>query len=84
VKKPIQFKIEKKLTGHLGRAGTIQTPHGIIETPAFIAVGTKATVRALTTDMLRDIGVQAVLANTYHLYMQPGEAASGPWEVYTR
>lgn len=73
MKKPIKFKIEKKLSGTLGRAGVIETPHGVIETPAFIAVGTKASVRALTVDMLREVGVEAVLANTYHLYMQPGE-----------
>ncbi|MEN9622152.1 MAG: hypothetical protein RLZZ67_586 [Candidatus Parcubacteria bacterium] len=73
MKKPIEFKIEKKLPGTLGRAGTITTPHGVIHTPAFIAVGTKASVRALTTDMLLGLGVEAVLANTYHLYMQPGE-----------
>jgi queuine tRNA-ribosyltransferase len=73
MKKPLEFKIEKKLPGTLGRAGTITTPHGVIHTPAFIAVGTKASVRALTTDMLLGLGAEAVLANTYHLYMQPGE-----------
>jgi len=73
VKKPLEFKIEQKLPGTLGRAGTITTPHGVIHTPAFIAVGTKASVRALTTDMLLGLGAEAVLANTYHLYMQPGE-----------
>lgn len=70
--KPITFTIEKKGSG-LMRAGKITTQHGIIETPSFIPVGTKATVRALTTDMLKDLGAPAVLANTYHLYMQPGE-----------
>lgn len=73
MKKPLEFKIEKKIAGSLGRAGTITTPHGAIQTPAFIAVGTKASVRALTTDMLLGLGCEAVLANTYHLYMQPGE-----------
>lgn len=72
MKKPISFEIEKKGPG-LARAGAIHTKHGVIETPAFIAVGTKASVRALTVDMLRELGTQAVLANTYHLYMQPGE-----------
>lgn len=71
--KPITFKIEKKL-GSLGRAGVIHTQHGDIETPAFVAVGTKATVRALTPDMLKEVGVEAIISNTYHLYMQPGEA----------
>jgi queuine tRNA-ribosyltransferase len=72
MKKPISFEIEKKGPG-LSRAGRIVTPHGVIETPAFIAVGTKAAVRGLTNEMLIDLGAQAVLANTYHLYMQPGE-----------
>lgn len=73
VKKPISFTITKRGPG-LARAGVIETPHGPIETPAFIAVGTKAAVRGLTIEMLRDAGVETVLANTYHLYMQPGEA----------
>ncbi len=67
------FKIEAKLTNGRGRAGTITTPHGTIETPAFIPVGTKATVKSLTPELVRDaVGAQAVLANTYHLYLQPG------------
>lgn len=67
-----KFEIEKKLDGKLGRAGKIKTPNGDIETPAYIVVGTKATVKSLTPEMLHDIGAQAVLANTYHLYLQPG------------
>lgn len=70
--KPIVFKIEKKIDGALGRAGTITTPRGIIETPAFVAVGTKATVKALTPEQLKETGAQVVLANTYHLYLEPG------------
>ncbi len=73
MKKPITFTIEKKIPNALGRAGVIETAHGPINTPAFIVVGTKASVRGITTDMLRDMNIQAVLANTYHLYMQPGE-----------
>ena len=56
----------------LGRTGTIHTAHGTISTPAFIPVGTKANVKALTPEMVRDLGAQAVLANAYHLYLQPG------------
>ncbi len=67
------FSIETKIKGTRARAGIIHTPHGDIETPAFIAVGTKATVKSLTPEILKDIGVQAVLANTYHLYLQPGQ-----------
>ncbi|OHA57890.1 MAG: tRNA guanosine(34) transglycosylase Tgt, partial [Candidatus Vogelbacteria bacterium RIFOXYB1_FULL_42_16] len=66
------FKIERELPNGLGRAGKIETAHGVIETPAFIVVGTKATVKALTPEQVRDLGAQAVLANTYHLYLQPG------------
>lgn len=72
LKKPITFKIKKKM-GALGRAGTIHTPHGDIKTPAFVTVGTKATVKALTPEMVRDLGAQVVLANTYHLYLEPGD-----------
>jgi queuine tRNA-ribosyltransferase len=67
------FTIEQKLKDRLGRAGLLRTPHGTIETPAFVTVGTKATVKALTPEMVRDLGAQVVLANTYHLYLQPGE-----------
>lgn len=56
----------------LGRVGTIQTPHGDIQTPAFIPVGTKATVKAVLPESMRDLGAQAILANAYHLYLQPG------------
>ena len=62
-----------KLTGcPLGRTGVIHTPHGDIETPAFIPVGTKATVKAVLPESVAAIGAQAVLANAYHLYLQPG------------
>ncbi len=58
----------------LARTGVIHTPHGDIQTPAFITVGTKATVKALTPEHVRDaVGAQAVLANTYHLYLEPGD-----------
>ncbi len=54
------------------RAGVIKTFHGKIQTPAYIPVGTKATVKALTNKNLEEIEVQAILANTYHLYLEPG------------
>jgi len=69
----VQFKIQKKLKDSLGRVGVLETPHGIIETPAFVAVGTKATVKSLTPDHVKEVGVQVVLGNTYHLYLQPGD-----------
>ncbi|WP_432791046.1 tRNA guanosine(34) transglycosylase Tgt [Brevibacterium sp. K11IcPPYGO002] len=55
-----------------GRAGVIHTPHGDIQTPAFIPVGTKATVKAVRPDEVAELGGQAVLSNAYHLYLQPG------------
>lgn len=71
--KAIDFKIEKKLDGFLGRAGTLTTPHGVILTPSFVVVGTKGTVKALTPEQLKELGTPVVLANTYHLYLQPGD-----------
>jgi len=63
------------------RAGVIQTPHGDIGTPAFTPVGTKATVKAVLPETMRDLGAQVILANAYHLYLQPGadivDAAGG-------
>ena len=56
------------------RAGVIHTPHGDIQTPAFIPVGTKATIKAVTPEQLAAAGGQAMLANAYHLYLQPGHA----------
>jgi len=70
----MKFTIQTKAPNSLARAGFIETPHGIIETPAFIPVGTKATVKAVTSDEVRNkVGAHAVLANTYHLYLQPGD-----------
>ncbi len=68
----LKFTIEKKIEGTLARAGEIQTKNGVIQTPAFVTVGTKATVKALTAEQIRSLGAQVVLANTYHLYLQPG------------
>ncbi|HEY8293832.1 MAG TPA: tRNA-guanine transglycosylase, partial [Micrococcaceae bacterium] len=55
-----------------GRTGVIRSPHGEIRTPAFIAVGTKATVKSVLPEAMKEIGAQALLANAYHLYLQPG------------
>ena len=66
------FAIGTRLDNGLGRTGEITTPHGVIRTPAFIPVGTKATVKSLLPDSVSQLGAQAVLANAYHLYLQPG------------
>ncbi len=63
-----------EITKEVGRArvGTINTPHGAIQTPTFIPVGTKATVKSVLPESMKDLGAQAILANAYHLYLQPG------------
>ncbi len=66
------YKKNTQLEGALGRTGEITTPHGVIATPAFIPVGTKATVKAVLPESMSDLGAQALLANAYHLYLQPG------------
>ena len=65
------FHVVKK-AGDRARVGTISTPHGEIRTPAFIPVGTKATVKAVLPEAMADLGAQALLCNAYHLFLQPG------------
>ncbi len=67
-----QFKIEAKAKN--ARVGRLTTAHGEIETPIFMPVGTKATVKAMTPEELRGMGAQIILGNTYHLHLRPGEA----------
>jgi queuine tRNA-ribosyltransferase len=55
------------------RAGSLTTPHGAVETPVFMPVGTQATVKGLTPDMLRGVGARIILGNTYHLALRPGD-----------
>ena len=55
------------------RRGVIHTPHGDIQTPVFMPVGTQATVKAMTPEELKEIEAQIILSNTYHLYLRPGE-----------
>ncbi|MDR3152585.1 MAG: tRNA guanosine(34) transglycosylase Tgt [Bifidobacteriaceae bacterium] len=66
------FSYKKVAEYKNARAGIIYTPHGKIETPAFIPVATLATLKALTPEMARDLGAQALLANAYHLNLRPG------------
>ncbi len=70
--KSFGFTVQSKLADRLGRVGQIQTSHGVIQTPAFIPVGTKATLKSVLPESIKDLGAQAVLANAYHLYLQPG------------
>jgi queuine tRNA-ribosyltransferase len=67
------FQYHGKCSRTHARAGTFVTPHGIVETPRFMPVGTQATVKTLTSAHLADAQAQMVLANTYHLHLRPGE-----------
>jgi queuine tRNA-ribosyltransferase/7-cyano-7-deazaguanine tRNA-ribosyltransferase len=64
------FEIHKELGA--ARLATYHTPHGTIETPAFVAVGTQASVKAMTPEMVQSVGIQVIFCNTYHLYLRPG------------
>src|SRR5882724_1781668 len=66
----MQFQITA--TCGTGRAGRLITPHGEIETPVFMPVGTLASVKGVPQDVLEDLGVDILLGNTYHLYLRPG------------
>lgn len=67
------FTINQRALGSRARAGLLTTPHGDIRTPAFSPVGTKASVKGILPEQLKTLGAEVVLANTYHLYLQPGE-----------
>lgn len=71
MQRPISFDIEARGPG-LARAGVLRTPHGEIQTPAFIAVGTKATVKGIDPADFKPLGIQGLIANAYHLYLTPG------------
>ena len=66
------YEITHASESGLARAGVISTPHGDIQTPAFIPVGTKANVKTVLPEAMEELGAQALLANAYHLYLQPG------------
>jgi queuine tRNA-ribosyltransferase len=69
----MSFRFEVLCTDPSGaRLGRLETPHGVIETPAFMPVGTLGSVKGLTQDALESIGAQIILANTYHLFLRPG------------
>lgn len=68
----LKFELIKKDAGSKARRGRITTPHGVIETPVFMPVGTQATVKAMKPESVNDTGAQIILANTYHLMLRPG------------
>jgi queuine tRNA-ribosyltransferase len=67
------FNFELHNSDSYARAGTFETPHGKVETPIFMPVGTKATVKGITNEDLDEMGAQIILNNTYHLYLRPGD-----------
>lgn len=69
---PVKFALNKKDSNTLARAGILDTPHGQVETPVFMPVGTQATVKTASPEELKDLGAGIILSNTYHLYLRPG------------
>src|ERR1700689_5333934 len=69
----MEFRFELLKTDPSGaRLGRMHTPHGVVDTPAFMPVGTAATVKGMMQEALEDLGAQILLGNTYHLYLRPG------------
>ena len=68
------FELLHKSASSMARRGRVTTPHGTIETPCYMPVGTQATVKAMTPEDVRAVGAEIILANTYHLHLRPGEA----------
>lgn len=66
------FTFEIEATSGGGRAGRMTTAHGVVDTPVFMPVGTLATVKGVAQDLLEELGIEILLANTYHLYLRPG------------
>ena len=72
-----RFEILAKDPLTQARSGRIETDHGSFSTPAFLPVGTQGTVKSLTPEELTELGVEAILGNTYHLYLRPGHETIG-------
>ncbi|WP_031516103.1 tRNA guanosine(34) transglycosylase Tgt [Desulfofalx alkaliphila] len=72
MKAPVTFKVEKEDRRTRARTGRLFTPHGEVETPIFMPVGTQATVKTMTADEVKEVGGRLILSNTYHLYLRPG------------
>ena len=70
---PLKFDILNKSKEYAARTGTVSTPHGTFKTPAFMPVGTRATVKGLTPQQVRSTGSEIILNNAYHLALRPGD-----------
>ncbi|PKM79324.1 MAG: tRNA guanosine(34) transglycosylase Tgt [Firmicutes bacterium HGW-Firmicutes-13] len=68
----VKYELIKECPETSARVGKVYTPHGVIDTPVFMPVGTQATVKAMTSEELKGLGIQIILSNTYHLYLRPG------------
>ena len=69
------FSFSLLATDGMARRGEVKTPHGLVRTPAFMPVGTQATVKAMYPEQVRELGADVVLGNTYHLMLRPGRGA---------
>ena len=68
----VTYQLMKTDSRTRARRGRVITPHGVIETPVFMPVGTAATVKAMRPEEVREMGAEIILSNTYHLYLRPG------------
>ena len=68
----LTYKLIKKDSKIKARRGEITTPHGVIQTPVFMPVGTAAAVKAMRPEQVEELGAEIILSNTYHLYLRPG------------
>ena len=73
MKPAVTYELLHKDKNSGARRGVVHTPHGDIQTPVFMPVGTQATVKSMTPEEVKEIGAQIILSNTYHLYLRPGE-----------
>ena len=72
MKHAVTYELIKKDKQSKARRGVLHTPHGDIQTPVFMPVGTQATVKAMRPEEVRDMGAEIILSITYHLYLRPG------------
>jgi len=75
VAQPLEFKVHAQSSEHAGRTGTVTTPHGSFQTPAFMPVGTRGSVKGMTPQQVRTTGTEILLNNAYHLMLRPGDVA---------
>jgi queuine tRNA-ribosyltransferase len=72
MKHAVTYELIKKDSRTRARRGVVHTPHGDIQTPVFMPVGTQATVKGMRPEQVKELGAEIILSNTYHLYLRPG------------